>query len=199
MKKMFLAVLMLFVVAFNVHAQVENGAAAPDFTLTDTNGKKHNLSDFKGKLVVLEWLNPDCPFVVKHYGPGNMQGLQKRYTDQGVIWLSINSSAEGKEGYYSAEALNEWANKSGVKTTAILLDSDGKVGKRFGAKTTPHMFIIDASGNVVYQGAIDSVASTDDADIKDATNYVSTTLDEIMAGKTVSTPSTKSYGCSVKY
>ncbi len=181
-------------------AAVENGQPAPDFTLTDTNGKSHTLLEHKGKFVVLEWFNPDCPFVKKHYqNSGNMPALQKRNTDNDVVWLSINSSAEGKEGSYSADDTNKWAEMNKAKPTALLLDGDGKVGKLYGAKTTPHMFVINPAGILIYQGAIDSTASVDHEDIPSSTNYVQQALDEARAGKPVTTASTKSYGCSVKY
>lgn len=182
-----------------LHAELKTGEAAPDFTLTDVNGASHSLSSFQGKFVVLEWVNLDCPFVKKHYESGNMQKLQKTYTEQGVVWLSINSSAEGKQGNFSSD---EWkkrlaANQSA--STATLLDGNGKVGKAYSAKTTPHMFIVDPKGKLIYQGAIDSKASTDASDIADSKNYVKAALDEALAGKPVSESSTKAYGCSVKY
>lgn len=181
------------------YADVNVGETAPDFTLTDTNGKAQSLSSYKGKFVVLEWLNHDCPFVHKHYDSGNMQALQKEYTGKDVVWLSINSSAEGKEGYYSAEKSNELTKEKDASPTAVLLDTDGKVGKLYGAKTTPHMFIVSPQGLLIYQGAIDDKASADQEDIKTSKNYVKAALDEAIAGKAVSEPSTKSYGCSVKY
>lgn len=181
------------------HAGVNTGETAPDFTLTDTNGKEQTLSSYKGKFVVLEWLNHDCPFVKKHYDSGNMQALQKEYTAKDVVWLSINSSAEGKEGYYPADKANELTKEKGAAPSAVLLDEKGKVGKLYGAKTTPHMFVIDPQGVLIYQGAIDSKASTDSEDIPTAKNYVKAALDEATAGKAVSESSIKSYGCSVKY
>jgi peroxiredoxin len=199
MKNVLLAVALLMCAVGNGYAQVENGKTAPDFTLTDSNGQSHQLSQYKGKYIVLEWFNPDCPFVVKHYGSGNMQALQKKYMEQGVVWLSINSSAPGKEGNYAPSALNEWAKKEKSNATALLIDSNGNVGKQYGAKTTPHMFIIDPTGNLIYQGAIDSINSPDPAVIPNSQNYVQSALDEAMAGKPVTTPATKSYGCSVKY
>lgn len=180
-------------------AAVNTGETAPDFTLTDTNGKTHALSDFKGKFVVLEWLNHDCPFVQKHYDSGNMQGLQKEFTAKDVVWLSINSSAEGKEGNYPADKANELTKEKNAAPSAVLLDSDGKVGKLYGAKTTPHMFVISPQGLLIYQGAIDDKPSADPADIASSKNYVKTALDEAMAGQAVSESTTKSYGCSVKY
>lgn len=181
------------------HADVNIGETAPDFTLTDTNGKEQSLSSYKGKFVVLEWLNHDCPFVHKHYDGGNMQALQKEFTAKDVVWLSINSSAEGKEGYYSAEKSNELTAEKGAAPTAVLLDSNGKVGKQYGAKTTPHMYVVDPQGILIYQGSIDDKASADSADIATSKNYVKQALDEALAGKAVSESSTKSYGCSVKY
>jgi len=187
------------VLAAGVRAEVTTGAAAPDFTLTDTSRTSHNLSDFKGKVVVLEWVNHGCPFVVKHYSPGNMQGLQADYTSKGVVWLSICSSAEGKQGYYTAEGWQKLNAEKGGKATAILLDPEGTVGKLYGAKTTPHMYVINAEGTLVYQGAIDDKPSTDSDDIPGAKNYVKAALDEVLAGKPVTMGQTKPYGCGVKY
>ena len=180
-------------------AQVNTGAEAPEFTLTDINGTSHKLSDFRGKTVVLEWINHGCPFVVKHYKEGHMQALQREATGNGVVWLSICSSAPGKQGHYSAE---DWkkvnAEKNGA-ATAILMDEDGTVGKLYGAKTTPHMYVIDAEGKLVYQGAIDSNKSTNPADIEGSENYVRAALADIAAGRLVATATTTPYGCSVKY
>jgi peroxiredoxin len=175
------------------------GQPAPSFTLTDTHGKSHSLSDFKGKTVVLEWINHQCPFVVKHYSGGAMQALQKEYTAKGVVWLSICSSAPGKQGHMSPDAWNKTTAEKGAAPTAVLLDEDGKVGKAYQAKTTPHMFIINPEGILVYAGAIDSIKSTKAEDVPKATNYVKAALDEILAGKPVTTASTEAYGCSVKY
>ncbi|MEM6884827.1 MAG: thioredoxin family protein [Verrucomicrobiota bacterium] len=177
----------------------EIGKPAPAFTLTDTNGTSHNLSDFKGKFVVLEWVNHGCPFVGKFYNPGKMQEWQGSYTGKDVVWLSICSSASGKQGHMSTEDWNAKIKSSGTQATAVLIDEDGTVGKAYEAKTTPHMFIIDPTGNLIYAGAIDSVRSTDSEDIAKATNYVAQALDEALAGKAVSTPTTSPYGCSVKY
>jgi peroxiredoxin len=202
---MFKKLLLLSVfIGFGVFAAVSEagvniGETAPDFTLTDSNGKTHTLSQYKGKFVVLEWFNHDCPFVHKHYDSGNMQALQKEYTAKDVVWLSINSSAPGKEGYYPAEKANELTQEKDASPTAVLLDEDGKVGKLYGAKTTPHMFVISQQGLLIYQGAIDNKPSPDAADIPTSTNYVKAALEEAIAGKAVSEPSTKSYGCSVKY
>ncbi|HXM28358.1 MAG TPA: thioredoxin family protein [Chthoniobacterales bacterium] len=180
-------------------AEVQVGKEAPDFVLTDTNGKTHHLSDYKGKYVVLEWYQPDCPFVRKHYNSGNMQALQKEYVSQGVVWLSIDSSAAGQEGNYPADRLNQIATKTGSTRTALLLDADGKVGHLYGAKTTPDMYIINPQGILVYQGAIDDKPSTDLGDVRTAKNYVKTALNAVMAGQSVATTSTRPYGCSVKY
>jgi peroxiredoxin len=180
-------------------AEVQVGKEAPDFVLTDTNGKTHHLSDYKGKYIVLEWYQPDCPFVRKHYNSGNMQALQKEYVAKGVVWLSIDSSAAGQEGNYPSTELNQIAAKNGAARTALLLDADGKVGHLYGAKTTPDMYIINPQGVLVYQGAIDDKPSTDLTDVKAAKNYVKSALNAVMGGQTVATASTRPYGCSVKY
>ncbi|HEX6790586.1 MAG TPA: thioredoxin family protein [Candidatus Krumholzibacteria bacterium] len=172
---------------------------APDFSLTGIDGKTYSLSSFAGKYVVLEWNNLDCPFVKKHYGSGNMQTLQKKYTDKGVVWLTICSSASGKQGYYEPAVLQEKTKEAKLASTAYLRDVDGTVGKLYGAKTTPHMFVINPEGVLVYAGAIDDKPSPDPADIAKSSNYVAACLDESMAGKPVATSSTASYGCSVKY
>jgi peroxiredoxin len=175
------------------------GEKAPDFRATDSNGKTQNLASYKGKIVVLEWLNRQCPFVRKHYDSGNMQKLQKEYTGKGVIWFSVISSAPGKQGYCTPEEANSFFREKGAAATAVLLDTQGTVGKLYGAKTTPHMFIIDAAGVLVYDGAIDDTPSTNIADIATAKNYVQSALDEILAGKQVTVATSQPYGCSVKY
>ena len=175
------------------------GQAAPDFSAKDSNGATQSLSAYKGKFVVLEWVNFECPFVGKHYGSGHMQELQKTYTGKGVVWLSINSSATGKQGYYAADKVDALVQQKSAAPTAYLLDTAGTVGREYGAKTTPHMFIVDPKGTLIYAGGIDDTPSTDQADIKTAKNYVQKALDEALAGKPVSTASTQSYGCSVKY
>jgi len=182
-----------------IFAQVTVGQAAPDFSLPDTQGKSHNLSDYKGKYVVLEWANHDCPFVRKHYDGGNMQALQKAYTSKGVVWLTVASSAPGKQGHYSAEDWNFLTQKKGASPSAVLLDPKGDAGRLYDAKTTPHMYIINPEGKLIYQGAIDSISSADSADVAKADNYVRMALDEAMNGKPVTNSNTKSYGCSVKY
>jgi peroxiredoxin len=175
------------------------GQTASNFTLTDTYGNKHSLSDYKGKIIVLEWVNHDCPFVMKLYNSGKMQELQKTYTGKGVIWLSMNSSAPGKQGYRTAEEANELTRQKKAAPTALLLDSEGEVGKLYGAKTTPHMFIVNKDGILVYNGAIDDIRSTNVDDIAKAKNYVQLALDELLAGKEVSIKTSQPYGCSVKY
>ena len=179
--------------------QAKLNESAPDFKLIDSNGSDHLLSDFIDKIVVLEWINYDCPFVKKHYDSKNMQSLQEKYTKEGIVWLAICSSNKGKQGNFSVEEINKRTNERGAKFTAYLIDEDGKVGKMYGAKTTPHMYIIDKSGMLVYAGGIDDKASTDVDDIQDAKNYVASALDELLAGKEVSVRSSAPYGCSVKY
>ena len=175
------------------------GSAAPDFSVTDSKGKTQSVSQYKGKTVVLEWFNPGCPFVVKHYGSKNMQKLQEEFTGKGVVWLTIDSSAPGKEGHLTAEQAEKQITEWKIKSSALLLDPDGKAGQTYGAKNTPHMFVINPEGKVVYAGAIDNKATPNPADISSSTNYVKAALDESMAGKPVTTASTKPYGCSVKY
>ena len=175
------------------------GSNAPDFSVADSKGKTHSVSQYKGKYVVLEWFNPECPFVKKHYGSGNMQKLQEEFTGKGVVWLTIDSSAAGKEGNLTADQANAKMTEWKMKSSAFLLDPDGKAGQTYGAKNTPHMFIINPEGKLVYAGAIDSKASPNPADIPTSTNYVKVALDESLAGKTVSNPTTRPYGCSVKY
>lgn len=199
MKKFLLTLTALGLAASSVFAQVTTNEPAKDFTLKDTKGVEHSLSQHKGQYVVLEWVNHQCPFVVKQYGSGNMQSLQKEFTDKGVVWLSINSSAEGKEGYTDAAAADRLTQEKGAAPTAFLLDTDGRVGKMYGAQTTPHMYIIDPQGVLIYQGAIDNIASADQSDIAKAQNYVKSALNEAMAGNPVSVSTTKSYGCGVKY
>jgi len=175
------------------------GSAAPDFSLTDAQGKTHSLSQYKGKYVVLEWFNPECPFVKKHYGTSNMQNLQKQYTDKGVVWLTIDSNAPGTEGSITPEQAQKVSASWKTHQTALLLDPEGKAGRAYGAKNTPNMVIISPEGKIAYEGAIDSKASPNPADIPSSTNYVKAALDESLAGKRITTPQTKPYGCSVKY
>jgi peroxiredoxin len=205
MKRMILAsVFFLFVFSAALalatnQMEAEIGKSAPDFTLPDSNGKSHSLSDYKGKIVVLEWLNHGCPFVKKHYNSGNMQALQKAYAEKGVIWFSIISSAPGKQGYCTPEQANEVIKEKNAAPAALLLDPEGSVGKLYGAKTTPHMFIINKEGELVYNGGIDDIRSTDVEDVAKAKNYVQIALDELLAGKEITDKSSQPYGCSVKY
>lgn len=194
--KLALAAVMLSL-SVAAHAAPELGKPAPDFTLKNQDGKDVKLSDSKGKIVVLEWFNKGCPFVKKHYGSNNMQGLQKKYGKKGVVWYSIISSKEGKEGYLTADEAK--AELKGMGSKAILLDPKGDVGRAYQAKTTPHMFVIGKKGELLYMGGIDDTPSADAADIPKSKNYVAAALDEVLAGKSVSTSSSRPYGCSVKY
>ncbi|RMD95900.1 MAG: thioredoxin family protein [Calditrichaeota bacterium] len=172
---------------------------APNFTLPDTHHKTHSLADYRGKFVVLEWVNFGCPFVRKHYNSGNMQKLQKMYTQKGVVWLSICSSAPGKQGYFKPEKINQMLKEKGASPTAYLLDPEGIVGKKYGAKTTPHIFVINPKGILIYAGGIDDKPTTKLKDIKTAHNYLVAALDAAMAGKPVPVKTARPYGCSVKY
>jgi len=190
----------LFILSSQLFAGPKLNEPSPDFKLLDSNGKEHTLSEYKGKLVVLEWVNFGCPFVRKHYNSGHMQKLQNLYTAKDVVWLSICSSAEGKQGYMgSNEEINAKLAEEDHKATAYLIDSNGDVGRLYGAKTTPHMFVIDKNGILVYDGAIDNKPSTNLDDIAIADNYVVDVLDQLLAGKSVEARRTSSYGCSVKY
>jgi peroxiredoxin len=175
------------------------GSTAPDFSLTDAKGKTHSLSQYKGKYVVLEWFNPECPFVKKHYGSGNMQKLQEEYTGKGITWLTIDSNAPGSEGNLTADAASKVMTGWKTRQTALLLDPEGKAGRAYGAKNTPNMVVINPEGKIVYEGAIDRKATPNPADIPGSTNYVKVALDESLAGKPITTSTTKPYGCSVKY
>jgi peroxiredoxin len=175
------------------------GQPAPDFVAVDTAGKQHRLSDFAGKYVVLEWTNPNCPFVRKHYGSGNMPATQKAATDKGVVWLAINSTERASSDYLKPPALEAWMQEQAGAPTAVLMDEDGVIGRAYGARTTPHIFIVDPQGTLVYAGGIDSVASARAEDIKTATNYVNQALGEAYGGKAISAAMTRPYGCSIKY
>ncbi|HET9843649.1 MAG TPA: redoxin domain-containing protein, partial [Gammaproteobacteria bacterium] len=172
---------------------------APDFALSDVHGENQNLQKQLGKIVVLEWTNPECPFVQKHYNSNNMQDLQQKYTNLGIVWITINSSAQGQSGYMTVEQAHDFAKQYNASPSTLLLDPQGVVGKLYGAKATPHMFIIDKKGVLVYQGAIDSIRSTHADDVKKATNYVDQALTELLNNKPIRIPETKPYGCSVKY
>ena len=181
------------------HAAPAIGQKAPDFVATDTQGQQHRLSDFAGKFVVLEWTNPGCPFVQKHYDSGNMPATQKAAASRGVVWLAINSTERAASDFMQPAAMAAWMQERKGVPTAILMDPDGTIGQAYGARTTPHMYIIDPKGVLVYAGGIDSIASARQEDIKTATNYVNQALAEAFGGKPVSAASTRAYGCSVKY
>ena len=183
----------------SVQAAPELGAVAPQFTMIDTNGNEVSTSDLVGKTVVLEWTNHGCPFVQKHYDSGNMQALQSEATGDDIVWLSIISSAEGKQGSVNAEEANQLTEDRNAAPSHVLLDAEGVVGKAYDARTTPHMFIIDPDGKVAYMGGIDDNPSANPADIEGAQNYVRTALSEMKDGKAVSTPASRPYGCNVKY
>ena len=181
-------------------AAPEVGKPAPDFTLTDIGGKSHALSSFAGKTVVLEWVNPECPFVVKHYEKsGNMPKLQKAALADGIVWLQINSGHAGAQGDFEPAKVKEWMAKTGASSTAYFRDADGKVGKLYDARTTPHMYIVNPQGVLVYAGGIDDIRSANPDDIAKATNYVTAALADLKAGRAVQTATSRPYGCSVKY
>jgi peroxiredoxin len=196
--KAFVAASLLFA-ATAASAAAKVGEPAPDFTLSGADGKSHSLSAYKGKYVVLEWTNHECPFVKKHYKSGNMQAQQKELTGKGAVWLSIVSSAPRKQGHVDAAKAKELTSSRGAAPSAVLLDPSGEVGRKYDAKTTPHMFVVAPDGKLIYMGGIDSIPSADADDIAKATPYVKVALGEAMAGKPVTNASTKPYGCSVKY
>jgi peroxiredoxin len=191
----------LLVVSFSLgaSAQIRVGDAAPAFTATDSRGQTQSLNQYGGKYVVLEWHNQGCPYTRKHYVSGNMQNLQKEWTAKGVVWFTVISSAPGTQGYVTPPEENAYLAEMHAAPTAVLLDSDGKVGRLYNAKTTPQMFVIDPQGKVVYAGAIDDKPTPDPDDIRGTDNYVTDALTAAMAGKPIATPYTRSYGCSVKY
>lgn len=196
--RFFVAVAMLMF-ALVAHGAALPGQPAPAFSMTDVTGKPVHLADFRGRYVVLEWNNPSCPFVQKHYSSGNMQALQKRFTGDGVVWLTINSTAGSHSEYLKPEQQSAWLKQQGAAPSTALLDADGTVGRAYGAKTTPHIFVIDPAGKLQYAGAIDDKRSANPADVKTANNYVVQAVGELRGGKVVSVPSTPPYGCSVKY
>lgn len=198
MKKL-LALSILSFAATGAFAQAVVGQPAPNFTATDTSGKTVSLADFKGKHVVLEWVNPGCPYVVKHYGSQNMQGTQKEATAKGVVWLAVNSTSQDASDYKAPAAMAQWMASQKAAATTTLMDADGKVGRAYGARTTPHMYIVDPKGTLVYAGGIDNKATSNPADIATATNHVKVALNEALAGKPISQATTRPYGCSVKY
>ncbi len=178
---------------------VRVGETAPDFAATDSNGQSHTLSAYRGKFVVLEWHNRDCPYTHKQYASGNMQQLQRKWTARGVEWFTVISSAPGKQGYVTADEENAYVRQVHAAPTAVLLDPDGKLGRLYEAKTTPHMFVIDPNGTLIYDGAIDDRPTTDVSDVPGAHNYVDAALTAAMAGQPVQVSVTRPYGCSVKY
>lgn len=187
------------VLVSSAFAQPEIGQPAPDFTLNDASGKSHSLASLKGKYVVLEWVNFGCPFVKKHYESGNMQKLQKDAADKGVVWLSICSSAPGKQGHLAGDEAEAAVKRSDSAASAYLIDDKGEVGRKYEARTTPEMFVINPEGILIYKGAIDDRPTPSPADIEGAKNHVTAALAEALAGQPVTTASTKPYGCSVKY
>ena len=193
------SIVSLAFVAGSAGAAATVGQAAPAFTATDASGKAVSLADYKGKTVVLEWVNPGCPFVQKHYNAANMQGTQKDATGKGVVWLTINSTSTDAGDYLPPAEMAKWMQQQKAANSAMLMDADGKVGRAYGARTTPHMYIVDPAGKLVYAGGIDDKATSNVADIPRATNYVKAALNESLAGKPVSQASTRPYGCSIKY
>ena len=175
------------------------GEPAPAFAVKDTKGREHKLSDLKGKYVVLEWQNKDCPFVQKHYNSNNMQKLQREWTGKGIVWLTVLSSAPGKQGYLTGAQADAWVAERKAMPTGFLLDASGAMGRAYGAKTTPHVFVIDPKGTLIYNGAIDDKPTTELGDVPPAKNHLAAALTEAMAGKPVSVAATTPYGCSVKY
>jgi alkyl hydroperoxide reductase subunit AhpC len=194
-----LTAIVLLVLATSLARAARIGDPAPNFTATDTNGQTHKLSDYAGKFVVLEWHNRGCPYTQKHYNSGNMENLQREWTGRGVIWLTVISSAPGKQGFVTASDENAYIKQVNAAPTAVLLDPTGTLGHLYEAKTTPHMFIINPQGTLIYNGAIDDRPTADRSDINGAKNYVSAALEQALAGKPVTTPTTRPYGCSVKY
>jgi len=187
------------IIATQALAAVSVGAPAPDFSLIDSNGKTQTLSQYRGKMVVLEWNNPGCPFVHKHYASGNIPKQQAAAMADGVVWLTINSGAPGKQGYLDGAGAKAFVAQYHASPSAYLFDGDGKVGHLYGAKTTPHMYVIDGGGTLRYMGGIDSIASTDEDDLAKATQFVPQALAELKSGKPVSIATSTPYGCGVKY
>lgn len=183
----------------NARADVETGKPAPDFSLTDTAGKTHKLSEYKGKVVVLEWINPGCPVVLRHYRSGNMQSTQEAAKADGAVWLSVFSNQPGAQGDMPDKDTNAWLKKHNSASQAYLKDPSGKVGKLYGAKATPHMYVVDKSGVLVYKGAIDDSPSAKEADTMKAKNYVKAALVSLKEGKPIEKAATQAYGCGIKY
>jgi peroxiredoxin len=199
MTKHILTALLFCAFTTSAGAAARVGEPAPDFSGVDTAGNTHSLADYRGQLVVLEWTNHDCPFVRKHYDAGNMQAQQREATAQGAVWLSVISSAPGKQGHVSAAEADRLTSERSAAPTAVLLDESGTIGRAYGARTTPHMYLVDRDGTLVYMGGIDSVPSSNPADIDKARQHLRIALAEVTQGKAVSEPVTRAYGCSVKY
>jgi len=199
MRQLALILMAAIAAALLAIASPQPGQLAPDFTAIDSNGHAQKLSDYRGKFVVLEWTNSGCPFTKKHYDSGNMQKLQKEWTSKGVVWLTVLSSAPGKQGYKTAAEENAYVKQVDASPTAVLMDPNGQLGHLYGAKTTPHIFVIDPTGKLIYDGAIDNKPTTDQEDIASADNYVNDALNAAVSGQTVAKASTQPYGCSVKY
>jgi hypothetical protein len=199
MRKLLLTTALLMTTSVAAIAAPVTGEPAPVFTANDTKGVEHTLTDFTGKTVVLEWNNPECPYVVKHYDSGNMQALQADATANDVVWLTINSGAEGKQGFMTADEAYTMMTEVGSNATAYIIDDEGEIGSLYAAKTTPHMYVIDGDGTLVYQGAIDSDPSFKQEGIETATNYVSAAWKAVAAGEEIENGTTQPYGCSVKY
>jgi peroxiredoxin len=194
-----LASVTLALTAATASAEVKIGQAAPAFAGVDSTGKTVKLEDYRGKTVVLEWTNHECPFVKKHYNSGNMQSLQKKWTEQGVVWLSVISSPPGEQGNVPPEKANQLTQERNAAPSAVLIDPKGEIARLYEAKTTPHMYVVTPQGQLAYMGGIDDKPSTKVEDVKTATNYVDAALAEVIAGQAVSTPATRAYGCTVKY
>jgi hypothetical protein len=195
--KLTFALMLLLVLP--VVAAVRVGEPAPNFTATDSYGHQHSLAESKGKFVVLEWHNQGCPYTKKHYEAGNMQKLQKLWTSKGVVWFTVISSASGEQGYVTAAQENDYVKRMGAAPTAVLLDPNGDLGHLYAAKTTPHMYVINPQGQLIYDGAIDDKPTSEQSDIAGATNYVTAALEQSMSGKPVVVAASRPYGCSVKY
>lgn len=180
-------------------AAADVGKPAPGFTATDSNGKTHSLESYRGKIVVLETTNHDCPYVAKHYRAGNMQAQQREAASKGIVWLTVASSAPGEQGHVTPAQANDLTTKRAAAPAAVLIDPESKVARAYAATVTPHMYIIDANGTLVYKGGIDSIATSSDSDIPKATQYVRVALGELQGGKPISNASTRAYGCTLKY
>ena len=199
MRNLILAAATATLLACSAHAEPVIGEPAPAFSAIDSKGDRHSLADFRGKTVVLEWTNHECPYVQKHYATGNMQALQREATADGVVWLTLISSAPGKQGHVSASEADKLTAERDAAPTAVLFDPDGAIGQAYAARTTPHMYVIDASGTLVYMGGIDDRPTSNHADVEGARNYVREALGALAAGESIAAQKTRAYGCSIKY